>query len=62
MNESASGEVLFHDIIEEDGSRRFVVKTDEDEYSCGAVIIAVGTEPRRLSEKQERDAGKRPIS
>ncbi len=40
----------------------FLVTTDEDEYICGAVIIAAGTEPRRLSEKQTKDAGKRAIS
>ncbi|MBR5046154.1 FAD-dependent oxidoreductase [Candidatus Saccharibacteria bacterium] len=40
----------------------FVVKTDEAEYGCSALIIATGTEPRRLSEKQEKDAGRRPIS
>ena len=40
----------------------FLVTTDEDEYICGAVIIATGTEPRRLSEKQTKDAGKRAIS
>lgn len=43
----------------EDGFR---VKTDEDEYSAGAIIIAVGTEPRKLSEKQASNAGERPIS
>ncbi|MBQ3436662.1 FAD-dependent oxidoreductase [Candidatus Saccharibacteria bacterium] len=41
---------------------RFIVVTDEDEYDCGAVIIATGTEPRKLSAKQTEDAGKRPIS
>ncbi len=40
----------------------FLVTTDEDEYICGAVIIATGTEPRRLSEKQTKDAGRRAIS
>ena len=40
----------------------FLVTTDEDEYICGAVIIATGTESRRLSEKQTKDAGKRAIS
>ena len=43
-------------------SEGFTVKTDDDEYSCGAVILAVGTEPRRLSEKQAADAGKRAVS
>ena len=43
-------------------SEGFMVKTDDDEYSCGAVILAVGTEPRRLSEKQAADAGKRAVS
>lgn len=41
---------------------RFLVKTDETEYSCRAIIIATGTEPRKLSEKQAADAGERPIS
>ena len=40
----------------------FVVKTDEGEYSCGAIIMAVGTEPRKLSESQTKDAGERSIS
>lgn len=38
------------------------VKTDEGEYEAKAVILAMGTEPRRLSEKQAADAGKRPVS
>lgn len=40
----------------------FIVKTDDNEYSCGAIIIATGTEPRKLSEKQAKDAGERAIS
>ena len=40
----------------------FSVKTDENEYSCGAIIIATGTTPRKLSEKQTKDAGERAIS
>lgn len=57
-------ELTYEDVeeIKKDSSKGFVVKTDEDEYSCGAVILAVGTEPRRLSEKQTADAGKRAIS
>ena len=40
----------------------FVIKTDEDEYMAKAVIIATGTEPRKLSAKQAKDAGKRLVS
>ena len=40
----------------------FTVTTDEDEYTCGAVILAMGREPRKLSEKQTQAAGERPIS
>lgn len=40
----------------------FVVKTDEGEYACEAVILAMGTEPRKMSEKQTADAGNRAIS
>ena len=39
----------------------FSVETEEGEYECGAVIIATGTEPRKLSDKQIKDAGERPI-
>lgn len=41
---------------------RFLVKTDEDKYACGAIIVTTGTEPRKLSEKQVNDAGERAIS
>lgn len=40
----------------------FAVKTDEGEYSCGAIIVATGTKPRELSASQKADAGERPIS
>ena len=40
----------------------FKVLAEDDEYTATAVIIAVGAEPRKLSEKQTRDAGERPIS
>ena len=42
--------------------KEFVVKTDEEEFKCDAVILAMGTEPRKMSEKQTADAGKRAIS
>ena len=40
----------------------FLVKTEDAEYVCAAVIVATGTEPRKLSDAQVADAGKRPIS
>jgi len=46
----------------EETRKVFIVKTESEEYSCGAIIIATGTEPRKLSEKQTREAGKRQIS
>jgi thioredoxin reductase (NADPH) len=39
-----------------------IVETDDVEYEAKSVILAMGTEPRRLSEKQAADAGERPIS
>ena len=44
------------------GNERFLVKSEDGEYSCGAIILATGTEPRKLSDKQAKDAGKRPVS
>ena len=52
-------------ITETDGEglgKRFLVKTDDGEYACGAIIIATGTVPRELSEKQLKDVGERAIS
>lgn len=40
----------------------FIVKTADDEYAAEAVILAMGTEPRKLSAKQTKDAGERAIS
>ena len=40
----------------------FAVKTDEEKYACGAIILAMGTEPRKLGEKQVKEAAGRPIS
>ena len=44
------------------GGKEFIIETDDGEYRCKSVILAMGTEARRLSEKQEKDAGERPIS
>ncbi len=56
-------EIKYEEIskVTKDGDR-FFVATDEDEYTCGAIVIATGTDPRKLSEKQSKDAGERPIS
>ena len=40
----------------------FLVTTDDGEYTSYAVILATGTVPRELSERQTKDAGKRAIS
>ena len=40
----------------------WIVKTDEDEYMAKSIIIATGTSPRKISDIQLEDAGKRPIS
>ena len=56
-------EVEYDEVIkieEQDGG--FWVKTEDAEYLADKIILAVGTEPRRLSEKQAKDAGKRAIS
>jgi len=56
-------EIKFEEVTEiKEKSQNFQVKTDEAEYTCGAVIIAAGAEPRKLSKKQTEDAGSRPIS
>ena len=55
--------IAYEKVIEvSDMGGGFLVKTDETEYKCGAVIIASGTEPRKLSEEQVKDAGDRAIS
>lgn len=57
-------EVRYEEVVsvKKTSEKQFLVKTDEGEYSCGAIIVATDTEPRRLSEKQEKDAGSRPVS
>ena len=40
----------------------FEVVGEDEKYLASSVIIATGTEPRKLSEKQTKDAGKRAIS
>lgn len=45
----------------DDSGGRFLVKTDEDEYTCNAMIIATGTEPRKLEGVQKESAGEKPV-
>lgn len=61
--EDLGAEIKFEEVlsVEKQGAG-FLVKTEEDDYACGAIVIATGTEPRKLSEAQAKDAGKRPIS
>lgn len=40
----------------------FKVITEDDEYAAKNVVVAVGTEPRKLGEKQTKEAAGRPIS
>ncbi|MBQ3453047.1 FAD-dependent oxidoreductase [Candidatus Saccharibacteria bacterium] len=47
--------------IKNDGATK-IVTTDDAEYEARAIIIATGTEPRRMSDQQTADAGKRAIS
>lgn len=44
-----------------DGECKKIIGEDA-EYQARAVILAIGTEPRKLSGKQTKDAGDRPIS
>ncbi len=39
----------------------FEVETDEGKYASRAIIVATGTRPRELPEKQKKMAGARPI-
>lgn len=55
-------EIKYEEVIGVEKNEQFVVKTDEAEYLCKAVIIATGTEPRQLDEERMREVGERPIS
>lgn len=56
-------EVDFDEVVSiEKTDKGFLVRTEDGEYEAGAVVLAMGTDPRKLSEKQTKDAGKRAIS
>jgi thioredoxin reductase (NADPH) len=58
-----SAEIKLEEVVKiEDLGESKKVVTDEDEYEAKSVILAMGTEPRKLSEKQAADAGDRPVS
>lgn len=55
-------EVEYEEVVEVVDGTEKVVKTEDDEYRAKSIIIATGTEPRKMSVKQTADAGKRAIS
>ena len=57
-----SAEFATAEDAEDEVRKLWLVQTDEAEYMVKTIIIATGTEPRKLSEKQMKEAGKRPIS
>lgn len=59
---NCGGEFKYEEVLSIEVGKGFTIKTDEGKYSCGAIILAMGREPRKLSEKQLKDAGERPIS
>jgi thioredoxin reductase (NADPH) len=54
--------VEYEEVIKIIDGEEKVVKTEDGEYLADAIIIATGTNPRKMSEKQTADAGNRPIS
>lgn len=48
--------------IEKNGDAWVVIGEDDEKFTTRSVILAMGTEPRKMSKKQTADAGKRAIS
>ena len=48
--------------IEKKGESWCLIGEDGEEFEASSIILALGTEPRRMSEKQTLDAGDRAIS
>ena len=57
-----SKEFMAEDDAGGDVRKLWLVRTEDAEYVARAIIIAVGTEPRKLSGTQAKDAGIRAIS
>lgn len=62
LSVEGSDEYLTEQDAKNAARRLFVVKTEDGDYTAKAVIVATGTEPRKLSESQMKDAGKRTVS
>ena len=55
-------EIKYEEVSSVSFDDTFEIVTDENTYEAKSVIVATGTNPRKLSEKQAKDAGDRPIS
>ena len=55
-------EVKYEEVLEVIDGAEKTVKTENGSYRAKALIIATGTEPRKMSDKQTADAGNRAIS
>lgn len=48
--------------IEKNGDNWHIISEDDEAFEASSIILALGTEPRKMSEKQTLDAGNRAIS
>ena len=59
---SLGAEVEFAEVLEIVDGEIKTIRTDDGGFMARTVILAMGTEPRKLSRGQMADVGKRPIS
>lgn len=59
---SLGAEFEFAEALEVIDGEVKTIRTDDGDFMARTVILAMGTEPRKLSKSQVVDAGKRPIS
>ena len=55
-------EVEYEEVVEVVSGDDKIVKTEDGEYKTKSIIIATGTEPRKMSDAQTKSAGNRAIS
>lgn len=55
-------EIEYEEVVEIIDGTEKIVKTEDDEYKTKSIIIATGTEPRKMSDAQTKSAGNRAIS